>query len=127
MFIIISNPKQCPRFDWCNANLCPLDPRLHMRKYFQEELCFYVREFVKIQSGSTQQRVSKLEENILRQVKKHIDLMLKMGGAKYRYKVNRAKKYKSKKEAQYIKRGKVNLRGPAAEIKGSHDKEIKVA
>jgi len=127
MFLIISNPEQCPRFDRCNANLCPLDEHLHMRKYFQEELCFYLREFVKIESGKTQPGFSELETKILKLVKQNIGLMSEIGGAKYRYKINRAKKYKSKRDAQHIKREEMILDGPTPGIEGSHQEEIIIA
>ena len=47
----LTEPKQCPRFIGCNANLCPIDPGLHLRDYCGGAICFYVRQYIKIKSG----------------------------------------------------------------------------
>jgi hypothetical protein len=40
--------EQCPQFDGCNANLCPLDTEWRRRIHERGEgVCLYLREFVK--------------------------------------------------------------------------------
>lgn len=47
----MSNPKQCPRFEHCNANICPLDSDWRHRRYLKNEaVCFYQTEAVKADS-----------------------------------------------------------------------------
>ena len=119
MSITVNKPEGCPRFDWCNANLCPLDQLLHKRKYYREELCFYVREFAKIQSGNSQESHNEIEQAIIEMAEKHFQLICKIGGTKYRYKLNRASKSTSKKNTINIQRDQANLGGPVTENKGS--------
>ena len=127
MSIMVNKPEHCPRFDWCNANLCPLDPLLHKRRYYKEELCFYVREFAKIQSGKARQEPNEIDEAIIEMAEKHFQLICKIGGTKYRYKLNRASKSTSKKNTINIQRDQANLGGPVTENKGSRTEETKAA
>ena len=40
--------RDCPRFDRCSANICPVDPEWPMRSYIKgEAVCFFVLEAVK--------------------------------------------------------------------------------
>lgn len=40
--------RQCPKFDTCSANLCPLDPDWEKRRHVNgDPICFYMRESVK--------------------------------------------------------------------------------
>lgn len=40
--------RVCPRYESCNANICPLDPEWHKRKNLKEDAtCFYLSESVK--------------------------------------------------------------------------------
>jgi hypothetical protein len=42
-------PKDCPKFDKCNAPLCPLDQDLYKRVMQGDEaVCFYLTEAVKV-------------------------------------------------------------------------------
>lgn len=126
---IISDPKQCKRFDGCNSNLCPIDPLLNKRyKFYDEPLCFYVREFVKIEAGTTTEAgLNPLEQLIIEAVRKNIDLMKKIGGCKYRHKIERAAFTKSKKGAAIHCLGNTILRGPVAGDEGSPSNEREAA
>ena len=40
--------SSCPKFEGCNAPLCPLDPDWRLRKHLEgEKACFYLTEFSK--------------------------------------------------------------------------------
>lgn len=40
--------RQCPKFETCSANLCPLDPDWEKRRHHNgDPVCFYMRESVK--------------------------------------------------------------------------------
>lgn len=42
------NFKSCPKFQTCNAPICPLDSEWHIRKNYSEDAtCFYLVESVK--------------------------------------------------------------------------------
>ena len=42
------NMHDCPKWDSCNAPLCPLDPDILKRLYLRgEAICFYMHEYVK--------------------------------------------------------------------------------
>ena len=122
-------PKQCPKFESCNANLCPVDPGLHLRKYCEETICFYVRQHIKVEAGMTESsKLKEIEQEILGAVEKNIDLMKKIGGTKYRYKLNRASRHKSKSQVEQFRgRDSINLRGPVTVDEGSHNEEREVA
>ena len=122
-------PKECPKFDYCNSNLCPIDPGLSLRKYFDEGVCFYVRQYLKIEAGMTDAlKLKEVEKAIIEAVPKQIDLMRKIGGAKYRYKLDRAARHKSKSQAKFSReQDHTILRGPVTENEGSHSKEKEVA
>jgi hypothetical protein len=50
----MNNPMElCPKFDWCNAPKCPLDPDVNARVYrpeFKESKCrLEKKELIKIQ------------------------------------------------------------------------------
>ena len=125
----LKEPKQCTKFIGCNANLCPIDPELHLRKYYGEAICFYVRQYIKIKSGMADaSKLKEVELIILEAVLKNIALMKRIGGAKYRYKLNRASKHKSKSQVEHL-RGldHTNLRGPITINEGSHNEEMEVA
>ncbi len=37
--------SQCPKFQKCNAPICPIDPIWHKRKHFSgDRVCFYLME-----------------------------------------------------------------------------------
>ena len=41
-------PRDCPRFDRCSANICPLDADWGLRQHLKgERICFYLTELVK--------------------------------------------------------------------------------
>ncbi len=41
-------PVVCPKWNGCNAPICPLDPEMHLRSHCKDEpVCFYLREYVK--------------------------------------------------------------------------------
>jgi hypothetical protein len=43
--LIEIQPSQCPKFERCNAPLCPLDPDWRQRGFFKgEAICFYMLE-----------------------------------------------------------------------------------
>jgi len=122
-------PKQCPKFDSCNANLCPIDPKLHLRKYYEEAVCFYVREYIKIKAEiANSTKLKEIEQEILCAVGKNIDLMRKIGGTKYRYKLDRASRHKSKSQTCHFTRlDNAILGGPVALNEGSRNEEMEVA
>lgn len=40
--------RQCPKFETCSANLCPLDPDWEKRRHVNgDPICIYMRESVK--------------------------------------------------------------------------------
>ena len=42
------NMQGCPKWDSCNASLCPLDLDISKRVYLRgESICFYMHEYVK--------------------------------------------------------------------------------
>ena len=42
------NICDCPKFQHCNAPICPLDPDIMKRAYLRgEEICFFMHEYVK--------------------------------------------------------------------------------
>lgn len=44
----------CPKWDGCNAPLCPLDPDAPLRRHLRgEPLCLWLRELVKEDGGAT--------------------------------------------------------------------------
>jgi hypothetical protein len=44
----IQSALSCDRFNRCSANICPLDPEWHKRKYLNgERICFYILEVQK--------------------------------------------------------------------------------
>ena len=56
-------PADCPRYDRCNAPICPIDPRcLHAQHLQGEPICLWLRELSK-QSGEATLR-SVLREDI---------------------------------------------------------------
>ncbi len=43
-----TTPEQCPRFDHCSANICPLDPDWRLRNHLKgERSCAFLREVIK--------------------------------------------------------------------------------
>ncbi len=43
-----AEPRDCPRFDRCSANICPLDADWGLRQHLKgERICFYLTELVK--------------------------------------------------------------------------------
>lgn len=50
---IVKNLKQCPRFEKCSINICPLDPETNLRnKLPEEETCpFTIKKKRKSQKG----------------------------------------------------------------------------
>lgn len=45
----MSTAPRCPRFDSCNANICPLDPRWPRAQHIQgERVCSLLTELVKV-------------------------------------------------------------------------------
>ena len=45
------NMRDCPKWDSCNAPLCPLDKGISQRVYLRgEAICFYMHEYVKTDS-----------------------------------------------------------------------------
>jgi hypothetical protein len=45
----MSTAPRCPRFDSCNANICPLDPRWPLAQHIQgERVCSLLTELVKV-------------------------------------------------------------------------------
>lgn len=50
---MFNEPQQCPRFEKCNAPICPLDRQWRERKYHQgERICFYLTEAMKANCSS---------------------------------------------------------------------------
>ena len=44
--------RTCPKFDSCNAPICPLDPDWERRNYLKgEATCVYLREIAKMEEG----------------------------------------------------------------------------
>ena len=35
-----------PKFTDCNSNLCPQDPELQLREYYEEAILFYARQYM---------------------------------------------------------------------------------
>ena len=121
-------PKCCPKFESCNANLCPLDSKLHLRAYYGETICFYVRQHIKVEAEIAEDtKLKGVELEIMDAVEKNIDLMKKIGGAKYRYKLDRASRHKSKSQTYHFTRlDNAILRGPVAINEGSRNEEMGV-
>ncbi len=47
-------PHDCPRYDRCNAPICPLDPRcLHAQHLHGESVCLWLRELSKPHGEAT--------------------------------------------------------------------------
>ena len=43
-----AEPRDCPRFDRCSANICPLDADWRLRNHLKgERICFWLTELVK--------------------------------------------------------------------------------
>ena len=42
--LIVQNLKECPHFDGCSQNLCPLDLELHLRHGNKSDKCRFMRE-----------------------------------------------------------------------------------
>ena len=41
-------PTDCPKYDSCSANICPLDPDWRLRSHLNgERVCYYLTEAVK--------------------------------------------------------------------------------
>ena len=40
---LVENLKRCPKYEWCNLNLCPLDYELDLRVGRAREKCRYMR------------------------------------------------------------------------------------
>jgi hypothetical protein len=46
-------PRDCPKFNKCNATICPLDKDWHLRGFLREDAtCFYLLESVKEGAGT---------------------------------------------------------------------------
>ena len=55
-------PADCPRYDRCNAPICPLDPRcLHAQHLPGEPVCLWLRELSKPDGEATLRRVLREE------------------------------------------------------------------
>jgi len=86
---VIKNLKQCPRFDWCSVNICPLDLEVNLRTKIQtEKNCpFTIKKRRKDQKGIK----LLLSNNLLKFVPKSNSKMLNKGNLKrwnYLYKKN---------------------------------------
>lgn len=63
---IIKNLKKCPRFNWCSANICPLDLEANLKnKLFGENQCpFTIKKKDRRQKGIRTQVPSPILEVI---------------------------------------------------------------
>jgi len=61
------SPEDCPKFNKCSVNICPLDPDWHLRVHLQgESICFYLREYVKV--GGKARIEGYVPEEMLKQI-----------------------------------------------------------
>jgi hypothetical protein len=55
-------PQDCPRYEKCTANVCPLDPDMHKRSHMVgEPVCFWLREWSK--AGGPARVTHRLRDN----------------------------------------------------------------
>lgn len=113
----------CPKFEDCNAPLCPLDNNLSSRSYLDgESVCFYVREYAK----EDPEIKTDIEHFIFKIVRDKFDLMLRVGGSKYESKIERAKNSESKRKL--VKKAlNNNINTLQTKIMGGPDEHNKVA
>jgi len=82
----------CPKYESCSSPLCPLDADLGGRNYLDgEPVCFYVRMYVKGCSGNRH------EDEIFRVIARRLPELIYTGGARYKRRLERASKQKSKR------------------------------
>ena len=49
--------RTCPKWESCNAPICPLDEDWELRTHIQDAICAFLREYAKIQAGQPTQGV----------------------------------------------------------------------
>jgi hypothetical protein len=100
--------QRCPKFEACNAPICPLDPDWRKRTHLGgDALCFYAGEYVK-EGG--QERVGKALSDVpgqdmlpeltlfLTEVSDPLSVVPKQGGGAIRRSLAKAVKYGSRLE-----------------------------
>ena len=62
------NPTvECPKFDYCSAPICPIDPEWRLRVHLKDDpVCFYMREHSK--HGHRGQNRGVVAEELLKEV-----------------------------------------------------------
>ena len=88
-------PDQCPRFEKCNAPICPLDINAGKVKHLDGEgVCFFIREYAK---GSKKLFGRSIENIILSIVKNRFDYLMDNCGKYFRKSVRQSSTRLSKR------------------------------
>ena len=91
-------PDECQKYDGCNASLCPLDKDLSKCSYCDgEPICFYMREHVKGNRGDSAQ-----EKTIHQMIEFKWEVILDVGKAAHKKKLNDAKSSPSKRDTENL-------------------------